>query len=109
MNFSGVPVDEGIDYLPTQESPLMDSLAKIWNVTLEKPLYSLGLENKLVRFSVIAALGSGLIWVIKPDAQFDLKGNARKWIITSPNVPGATPFPWWFPPLTVAVLVTLFV
>lgn len=47
------------------------------------------------RMLFTAAVGGGLAYAIKPRVSFDAKGNARPWVLSSPQHPNATAFPWF--------------
>ena len=84
-------------------------LRGFWENFLEKPLHNVGLSDPYKRFTVLTIVGTSVMFYFKPKAQFLDDGSARPWSLTSPDKDGSTPFPFWFPPVLGALLLTFFV
>ncbi len=87
-----------------------NTIETIWHYGVEQPFIITRLHDKpILRFIIISVIAGAAIYYFKPSAQFDEKGKARPFVVTSPKVEGATPFPWWLPAISIGLLSVVFV
>lgn len=61
----------------------------------ENSLANLGMGTPTKRFVVGTAIGTALVWALRPGSSFDAAGNPKGWVMTSDPAEDSTSLPWW--------------
>lgn len=81
--------------------------------TIENAFDKVGLMQgtyaPLLRATTGAVMGSVVVFGFKPELMWNSDGTLRPWVITSPNDPNPTMFPWWMAVGLPAALFGVFV
>lgn len=92
---------------PTRKmEPVVDSqITALESLLLNVP----GCSTPLGRALVLGGAGAGVAYGLRPSISFFPDGRVRPFIVTHPQDPEATMFPWWAYAVVPAVLFGVFI
>jgi hypothetical protein len=77
---------------------------------LEQSLAGLGMDTAPKRAIVGYAVGTALVWAIRPDVCFDANGDPKPWVLLGQQTGSdATSLPWWGLAAIPAVIFSVFI
>lgn len=77
--------------------------------SIEKLFMALYMNSPVKRFVGTASIITLGMYFTKPAISFDQNGNARPAAFPNPNVPGATPLPFYLPGVLLGLFTAVFI
>lgn len=74
----------------------------------EQGLANLGMGTPGKRFIVGTAIGTALVWAMRPSGAFNSAGEAKPWVLLSDPSEDSTSLPWWALAIAPGVIFSVF-
>lgn len=78
------------------------------NAPWEQSLAGLGMATPGKRFIVGSAIGTALVWALRPGMAFDASGQPKSWTMISDGSQDSTALPWWALAVAPGVIFSVF-